>query len=109
MWVSEEQPGDGMTPGIHNLTIAELYNTRWLYSTDFIKIKNLSLGYKFKFKKASSVKGLKLYINAENLYMWDKYAGGFSPETNNGNLLSAYDYGAYPQARVVSFGANLTF
>lgn len=109
MWVSPEEPGDGMTPGIHNLTIAELYNTRWLYSTDFIKIKNLSLGYRFKFKKSSQVKGLKVYLNAENLYMWDKYGGGFSPETNNGNLLSAYDYGAYPQARVVSVGANFTF
>ena len=109
MWVSPEEPGDGMTPGIHNLTIAELYNTRWLYSTDFIKIKNLSLAYKFKFKKTSHINGLKVYVNAENLYMWDKYAGGFSPETNNGNLLSAYDYGAYPQARVISIGANLTF
>ena len=109
MWVSEAEPGDGMTPGIHNLTIAELYNTRWLYSTDFIKIKNLSIGYRFKFRKSSQVKGLKVYLNAENLYMWDKYAGGFSPETNNGNLFSAYDYGAYPQARVISFGANLTF
>lgn len=109
MWVSEEQPGDGMTPGIHNLTIAELYNTRWLYSTDFIKIKNVSLSYRFKFRKTSHVKGLKIYLNAENLYMWDKYKGGFSPETNNGNLLAAYDYGAYPQARVVSLGATITF
>ena len=109
MWVSETQPGDGMTPGIHNLNIAELYCTRWLYSTDFIKIKNVSLSYKFKFSKTSHFKGLKLYLNAENLYMWDKYKGGFSPETNNGNLMSAYDYGAYPQARVITLGANMTF
>lgn len=109
MWISPEEPGDGMTPGISNLNTSSLYNTRWLYSTDFIKIKNLSLSYRFKFKKSSLVRGLKLYLNAENLYMWDKYKGGFSPETNNGNLLRAYDYGAYPQARIVSFGANVTF
>ena len=109
MWVSETQPGDGMTPGIHNTNIAELYCTRWLYSTDFIKVKNMSLSYKFKFRKSSHVKGLKLYLNAENLYMWDKYSGGFSPETNNGNLMSAYDYGAYPQARTVTLGVNMTF
>lgn len=109
MWVSETQTGDGITPGIHNTNIAELYCTRWLYSTDFIKIKNVSLSYKFKFSKTAHVKGLKLYLNAENLYMWDKYKGGFSPETNNGNLMSAYDYGAYPQARVVTLGVNMTF
>lgn len=109
MWVSPEQPGDGMTPGIHNQNINDYYSTRWLYSTDFIKIKNLSLSYRFKFRKSSHCKGLKVYANAENLYMWDKFSGGFSPETNNGNLLSAYDYGAYPQARVISVGANITF
>ena len=109
MWISPEEPGDGITPGISNLNTSSLYNTRWLYSTDFIKIKNLSLSYRFKFKKSSLVRGLKLYLNAENLYMWDRYKGGFSPETNNGDLLRAYDYGAYPQARVVSFGANITF
>ncbi len=69
----------------------------------------MSLSYKFKFRKSSHVKGLKLYLNAENLYMWDKYSGGFSPETNNGNLMSAYDYGAYPQARTVTLGVNMTF
>ena len=109
MWVSEDNPGDGMTPGIGNLNTASLYNTRWLYSTDFIKIKNLSLSYRFKFKKNSLISGLKLYINAENLYMWDKYKGGYSPESNNGDLMEAYDYGSYPQARVISFGANITF
>ena len=108
MWVSETELGDGRTPGIRNQNTNEFYTTRWLYSTDFIKIKNLSLSYRFKFRKNSHIKGLKLYINAENLYMWDRYDGGFSPESNNGNLMSAYDYGAYPQARVVSFGANLT-
>ncbi|MBQ3070531.1 MAG: TonB-dependent receptor [Tidjanibacter sp.] len=109
MWVSEEQPGDGKTPGIANGNTGSLYDTRWLYSTDFIKIKNITLSYNFKTKKTSLVKGARIYFTAENVWMWDKYYGGFSPETNNGNLLSAYDYGAYPQARVFTIGANLTF
>lgn len=109
MWVSETERGDGMVPGIHNTNINEYYSDRWLYSTDFIKIKNLSLSYRFKFKSASHFKGLKVYLNAENLYMWDKFKGGFSPESNNGNLTNANDYGAYPQARVISVGANMTF
>ncbi len=109
MWISEEQPGDGHTPGISNGNTGSLYDTRWLYSTDFVKIKNVTLSYRFKTKKNSLLKGARLYFSAENLWMWDKYDGGFSPETNNGNLLSAYDYGAYPQARVFTLGATLNF
>ena len=109
MWVSEEQPGDGHTPGITNNNTGSLYDTRWLYSTDFIKIKNVTLSYRFKLKKSSLLRGARVYFSAENLFMWDKYDGGFSPESNNGNLMRAYDYGAYPQARVFTLGASLTF
>ncbi len=41
--------------------------------------------------------------------MWDKYDGGFSPEANNGGSTGDYDYGSYPQARVITLGVNVTF
>ena len=50
----------------------------------------------------------RVYVTAENLIMWDKYDGGFSPESSNGSS-GDYDYGAYPQARVISLGVNVTF
>ena len=79
-------------------------------NTAMIEIKMyIKLTKKKSLKKNSLISGLKLYINAENLYMWDKYKGGYSPESNNGDLMEAYDYGSYPQARVISFGANITF
>lgn len=106
MWRSEDEPGDGKTPGLNSST-GSLYDTRWLYSSDFVKIKNITLGFRIPFKKYIS--NARVYVAAENLYMWDKYDGGFSPESNNGGSAGDYDYGAYPQARAISAGINIVF
>jgi hypothetical protein len=82
--------------------------SRWLYSTDFIKIKNVTLGYRLPFKK-KFIQNARVYLSGENLLMWDKYDGGFSPEANNAGSSGDYDYGSYPQARVITLGVNVTF
>ncbi len=99
MWISEEQPGDGKTPALDSTT-GELRDTRWLYSSDYIRIKNVTLGYKLPISKRV-VRNARLYFSIENLYMWDKYEGGYSPENRGNN--------SYPQARTYTLGANLTF
>lgn len=110
MWISEEEPGDGKTPGLFNSNTGQFYDTRWLYSTDFIKLKNVSVGYSLKFKKGQ-VKNLRFTLTGENLLMWDDYSGGFSPEANQGTTATAgnFDYGCYPQARTITIGAQATF
>lgn len=108
MWKSEAEPGDGITPGIDNANTGQFYDSRWLYSTDFIKIKNITLGYRIPLKK-KIVQNARVYVSAENLWMWDKYDGGFSPEANNAGSSGDYDYGSYPQARVITLGLNVTF
>lgn len=107
MWRSEAEPGDGKTPSIFSSTTSTLYDTRWLYDSDFIKIKNITLGYQIPVRKYISY--ARVYASIENVYMWDKYDGGYSPESNNGGSGGDYDYGAYPQARTFSLGVNLTF
>lgn len=108
MWKSEAEPGDGKTPGIDNANTGQFYDSRWLYSTDFIKLKSVTLGYRIPFKK-KFIQNARVYVSGENLLMWDKYDGGFSPEANNGGSKGDYDYGSYPQARVVTLGVNVTF
>jgi TonB-linked SusC/RagA family outer membrane protein len=111
-WRSEEDPGDGHTPR-SNGTTSGLYDSRWLYSSDFIKIKNISIGYNIPIRKFAQ--SARVYFSCENVYMWDKYYGGYSPETLNSNASSTngiagqYDYGAYPHARTFTLGLNLTF
>lgn len=108
MWKSEAEPGDGKTPGIDNANTGQFYDSRWLYSTDFIKLKSVTFGYRIPFKK-KFIQNARVYVSGENLLMWDKYDGGFSPEANNGGSKGDYDYGSYPQARVVTLGVNVTF
>ena len=108
MWRSEAEPGDGKTPNPNGST-GSLYDTRWLYSSDFLKIKNVTLGYTIPVKKY--IQSARIYVSCENLYMWDDYYGGYSPEINNSSTSNngMYDYGAYPHAKTFTFGVNLTF
>lgn len=109
MWMSEEQPGDGKTPWLDSNTGA-LYDSRWLYSTDYLKIKNITLGYEFPIRKGSKIlKKARVYLSGDNLWMLDSYKGGFSPEAKNGGKNGDYDYGSYPLARILSVGASVTF
>lgn len=108
MWYSESDPGDGHTPGASGIGFNEEYDNRWLYSSDFIKLKNISLGYRFKLPKKWKVSSLRLNASIENVFMIDSYEGGYSPESNNSSSrISSYDYGAYPQSRTFSLGVNM--
>jgi len=110
MWYSEAEPGDGHTPAASLSGISEEYDNRWLYSSDFIKLKNITIGYRFKMPKKCFVKGLRLNASVENVFMIDSYKGGFSPESNNAtSRISSYDYGAYPMARTFNLGINAQF
>ncbi len=109
MWFSEAEPGDGKTPCAWNTQTAEEYSTRWLYSSDFIKLKNITLGYTVPLKRGSFFSQIRINASVENVFMLDKYDGGLSPESNNsGSLVNSYDYGAYPLARTFSLGVNFT-
>lgn len=102
-WQSPEVPGNGWVPSI-NATTGALYDTRWMYSSDYIRIKNITLGYNLP-----KIKGLdkaRVYASAENVFIWHKYGGGWTPEAANNE---GGDYGGYPQARTVTIGVNVSF
>lgn len=111
MWVSEQQPGNGIVPRASSTTAYEEYSTRWLYSTDFIKLKNITIGYRLRFKKKSSiVKSMRFTASCENVFMLSAYKHGYSPEANNsGSKIDVYDYASYPLQRTFSLGVNATF
>lgn len=100
MWISEEQPGDGKTPGIDNSNTGQFYDTRWLYSSDYFRIKNITLGYRLPIHRKIA-RNARVHFTIENVWLWDKYDGGYSPENRGSN--------SYPQARTYTIGANFTF
>lgn len=108
MWFSAQDPGDGKTPNAWVSGINEEYDNRWLYSSDFLKLKNVTLGYRFKMPKKFLVNSLRVTASIENVFMIHSYDGGYSPESNNAtSRISSYDYGAYPQARTFNLGINV--
>ncbi|MEP6724894.1 MAG: TonB-dependent receptor [Bacteroidota bacterium] len=90
--------------------------TDWLYSSDYIRIRNITVGYNLKslFKK-NFIQGARLYCTLENFFGHDKYYNGLNPEAANTAVSSnsaypeAGDYGALPLAKSLIFGLNITF
>jgi len=84
-------------------------NSFWVHRSDFLKLKNIQLGYLLP-KTITSVLGINrlyCYANAQNVFTILMFKGyeGFDPERPyDGDGASVY-----PVARVVSFGINLTF
>lgn len=109
MWLSETDPGNGVVPCARGGS-AEQFSTRWLYSTDFLKLKNITIGYRWRLPKKYALKVLRFTASCENVFMFTSYKNGYSPESNNSSSqVAVYDYGAYPSARTFSLGINATF
>jgi TonB-dependent starch-binding outer membrane protein SusC len=79
-------------------------NTYYLLNKNYIRLKNLELGYNIPVHIASKagLSHLRIYVNGLNLITWDKYKI-FDPEATTGG--GQY----YPQSRVISTGVRLTF
>jgi TonB-linked SusC/RagA family outer membrane protein len=105
-WRSPDDPGNGE---LHKLpsTFGRIKNTDWLYSSDYIRVRNITLGYNLgSLLKSKTISAARIYITAENWFGHDKYTGGFNPEGVNTN---GEDYGAYPLSKSMIFGINVTF
>ena len=78
---------------------------RFIHSTDFIRLKNVSLGYSFTKEQLGKlpVKGIKIFVQGENLLTWTKWKG-FDPEPVTTSSLNVY-----PNPRTVSVGLNVDF
>lgn len=79
-------------------------NTYWFRSRDYIRLKNLEIGYTLPSNLTSRVymSNLRLYFNGLNLLTWDKLKV-LDPESDN-----VWGH-SYPQAKVINFGLTATF
>ncbi len=87
-------------------------SSRFLYKGDFVRLQNMSLGYNLPIS-SGVVKGLRLFVNGQNLMTFTSYPFQ-DPEVNTNKSIDGVpsfgiDYTAYPRARTVTFGANVTF
>ena len=116
-WRSEDNPGSGRIGKAYS-TFGRIKNTDWLYSSDYWRLRNITVGFNFDKLNIGGQSWLnsgRLYLTLENFFGHDKYDGGLNPESTNTNLSgsSTYmepgDYGGLALPKTVTFGINLTF
>ncbi|WP_293937074.1 SusC/RagA family TonB-linked outer membrane protein [Sphingobacterium sp. UBA5996] len=90
---------------------APVFSDQFVESGSFVRLKSLHFGYSFpkEWLQDAKIKGLNLYLTAQNLLTWTKYKG-FDPEVTSGsNVQIGTDLGIYPASRSFSAGVSLTF
>jgi TonB-dependent starch-binding outer membrane protein SusC len=92
-------------------------STRFLEKGDFVRMQNLTVGYRVPMSGNGAVKSLRLSLGGQNLFLITDYSG-LDPEVStnpaNYSLLNSLptagiDYAAYPRPRIFTFGLNATF
>ena len=99
-----KQPGDVTYTPRHGEYME--FDDRLLEDASFLRLKNLSLSYSLPapvLEKTRFISGLRIYLQAQNLFTFTKFTG-LDPE-GAGNLYLAQ----YPMSRQFTFGLDLTF
>ena len=112
-WRSEADPGNGKVPSTRSgsTELYRLVNSTWVFSGDYLAVKNITLGYTFKQKMLRYLKEVRIYGSVQNAFMFTKYPGQ-NPEVNDtkdAQTQAGLDNGSYPIPRVVMIGANVNF
>jgi hypothetical protein len=107
-------------PGTSNTTPRAIYSqaynlynsSRWMEDGSFLRLRTVSLGYELprSLLQRAHIKRLRVYAQADNLWLWTKYSG-MDPEVSS-NLDPRFigeDNLVLPQPRTINFGINLNF
>jgi TonB-dependent starch-binding outer membrane protein SusC len=96
---------------------SKISSSRFVYDGSYIRLKNLSLGYRLpkSLIDAAGISFARIYISAQNMLTFTKYPG-YDPEvswmgtgTSGGNINLGLDYGSYPNAKSITVGVQVKF
>ncbi|MGB6092880.1 MAG: SusC/RagA family TonB-linked outer membrane protein [Moheibacter sp.] len=92
----------------------------FLEKGDYLRFRSLTVGYTFNSKLFENlpIDGVRIYVQAQNIYVWTKYFG--NPIVGDGStedfsigadnyVSGSYSAFSYPQTRTFSFGINVNF
>ena len=86
---------------------------RFVENASYLKVRNIQLGYTLPVPQITKDAKLHLYISLQNFFTITNYSG-YDPEANRNGidetsaLYQGIDYGAYPTAKTVLVGFNVT-
>ncbi|MRX46260.1 SusC/RagA family TonB-linked outer membrane protein [Pedobacter sp. HX-22-1] len=89
-----------------------VYSSRVIEDGSFIRLKTINLGYKVENKllQRLAISNFRVYVAAQNLITLTRYSGN-DPEVSvfDSALTPGLDYSAYPRAKVVTLGLDISF
>ncbi len=98
-------------PALHlsesNMANNYMNSSYWIRKTDYLKLKNLEIGYRLPRHWTSRVKikNARIYVNGMNLVSWDNVRElGIDPESNTGDR---WGWQPYPIMRVYNAGITI--
>jgi len=110
-----QQPGDEtMVPRMTAANYAsDLRPSRFLEDGSYMRLKNVTLGYKLPVKIAQKMKmsSARVYLSAQNIWTITNYTG-LDPEltgTASNTLTQGIEFYSMPQPRTIMAGINVSF
>jgi len=85
-------------------------STRYLDKSDFVRLRNITLGYSLPKKTVSDMgmSSLRVYMTAVNLLTFTNY-NGYDPEARRDDGGIGEDFYSAPPARTIAMGVNINF
>lgn len=103
---------NGQYPRVNNTQIQQLgFTDREIQDGSFLRLQNVTFGYKVPFNDKSFFESLDLSISGYNLLLLTKY-NGYDPEVDSFSwdpYRRSVDWQSFPNQRSYSIGVNLTF
>ncbi|MHB8206521.1 SusC/RagA family TonB-linked outer membrane protein [Mucilaginibacter sp.] len=118
VWSPTNTSGTLPATGFYGNPYGGWVNSKYIESSDYIRIKNINLAYNFPATtlKSIGISALSVYANVQNLVTFTKYSG-LDPDV--GNLVDnsqinqnggrGIDFNAFPVNRMYVLGAKVTF
>ena len=85
-------------------------NTYWVKNSDYLRLKNVEIGYNVpvNISKKVGIEGLRIYVSGQNLLTMTAL-NDYDPESPNTSQTSGVLNGVYPLSKTLNFGLSLTF
>ncbi|TDE14670.1 SusC/RagA family TonB-linked outer membrane protein [Dyadobacter psychrotolerans] len=117
-WSPETPEGTIPARSFYGNTHGGWTNSRFVESSDYVRLKNVTLTYTVPSSvlKSIGIAGFDIYVNAQNLLTFTNYSG-LDPEVGNlvnnsqqnRNVARGLDFNAYPVSTMFLLGGRLTF
>jgi len=104
-WNAETNP-NGSMPKLGN-SFNEKYSSFWLDKADYLRLKNIEIGYTFRdmaWMKAIGLQNMRVYVQASNLLTITSL-DNYDPEKASGDTRGD----VHPNTKSFSFGVNINF